>query len=58
MRNVTEDIALSILETYPTLYSLALAYTELVSVPFAKESVLSTMYLEFSVLNFTKSFSS
>lgn len=56
MRNVTEDIALSILEKYPTLYSLALAYTELVSVPFAKESVLSTMYLEFSVLYFTKFF--
>lgn len=31
VRNVTEDMALSILERYPTLHSLALAYTELVS---------------------------
>lgn len=43
MRNVTEDMALAILERYPTLYSLVLAYTELVSVHMVKQSVLRTV---------------
>lgn len=40
VRNVTEDMALSILERYPTLHSLALAYTELEGDVQAQEQLL------------------
>lgn len=40
VRNVTEDMALAILERYPTLYSLVLAYTELEGDVQAQEQLL------------------